>query len=138
MSVDVLAARHPRHGNFHALSGEDTCSSDKAGASASWEQDDVMAGSDSEMSSGNESEGFFTNDEGRLGDDEGEESTFEQDPSVTVIPWWENDNQSIDEEEKFQNIVEGVMDEYGIHTESSMRGGGLYAIARPYHAMAMW
>lgn len=129
MSADIMSSRHPRHLNFTALSVEDRPGG--AAAAATWDQnasqDDVMAGSDTDTSSGNESEGFFTNDEGRLGDDEGEESTFEQDPSVcNVIPWWENDNQSIDEDENFQHIVEGVMNEYGIQGEASKRGGGLY------------
>lgn len=55
-------------------------------------------------------EGFFTNDEGRLGDDEKEESSFECD--VRVNPWWDERTTSDVEEEKFQKIVNGVMDEY--------------------------
>jgi len=55
-------------------------------------------------------EGFFTNDEGRLADDEKEESSFECD--VRINPWWDDKTTGDIEEEKFQNIVNGVMDEY--------------------------
>lgn len=55
-------------------------------------------------------EGFFTNDEGRLGDDENEESSFEC--NVKVIPWWEDRTASDIEEVKFQNILNGAMDAY--------------------------
>lgn len=137
MSADIMPPRHPKHLNFTALSVEDRPG---AAVGAAWDhsapQDDVMAGTDSDTSSGNESEGFFTNDEGRLGDDEGEESTFEQDPCVNVIPWWDNDNQSIDEDENFQHIVEGVMNEYGIQAEASKRGGGLYMFVITVFQMA--
>lgn len=63
-----------------------------------------------ESSEESDLEGFFTNDEGRLGDDEKEESSFECD--VRINPWWEDRNASDIEEDKFQNIVNGVMDEY--------------------------
>lgn len=86
--------------------------------------DEVMGCSDSDSSSGNDSDGFFTNDEGRLGDDEGEESTFEQEGSNTpsVIPWWENESDEMeDADQKFNEIVDGVIDAYGI-ADSSARG----------------
>jgi len=75
----------------------------------------VMAGPESykiDLSSSGESdlEGFFTNDEGRLGDDEKEESSFECD--MRINPWWEERTASDIEEDKFQNMVNGVMDEY--------------------------
>lgn len=91
-------------------------------------QDEVMACSDSESSSGNESEGFFTNDEGRLGDDEGEESTFEQDATSTssVIPWWENESEEMEDEQEFNEIVDGVIDAYGIQVDSNSREGSKF------------
>ena len=65
-----------------------------------------------DLSSSGESdlEGFFTTDEGRLGDDEKEESSYECD--VRINPWWDGKTTSDIEEDKFQNIVNGVMDEY--------------------------
>lgn len=63
-----------------------------------------------ESSGESDLEGFFTNDEGRLGDDEKEESSFECD--VRINPWWDEKGASDMEEEKFQNIVNGVMAEY--------------------------
>ena len=89
--------------------------------------DDTMAisGSDSpksDSSSCNESEGFFTNDEGRLGDDEGGESTFEHD--IKIKPWWDEEKGQSDlEEDKFQKILNGVLDEYGM-SEPHAGGGG--------------
>ena len=88
--------------------------------SSSWLLEDsdekmVTAGPDglkADQSSSDESdlEEFFTNDEGRLGDDENEESSFECD--VRVNPWWDKRTASDIEEDKFQNIVNGVMDQY--------------------------
>lgn len=70
-------------------------------------------------------EGFFTNDEGRLGDDEKEESSFECD--VRINPWWEEKSTSDLEEDKFQSIVNGVMDEYRRPFASGVEGkAGLY------------
>lgn len=65
-----------------------------------------------DLSSSGESdlEGLFTNDEGCMGDDEKEESSFECD--VKISPWWDEKTASDVEEEKFQNIVNGVMDGY--------------------------
>ena len=87
----------------------------------SWSQtedfDEAMATVGSESSKNHSSdseesdpEGFFTNDEGRLGDDEREESSFEYE--VKMNPWWDEKSASDLEEEKFQSIVNGVMDEY--------------------------
>lgn len=75
-----------------------------------------------DLSSSGESdlEGFFTNDEGRLGDDEKEESSFECD--VSINPWWDEKTTSDAEEEKFQNIVNGVMDEYRRPFVSAVEG----------------
>ena len=87
----------------------------------------VIAGPDGykiDLSSSGESdlEGFFTNDEGRLGDDEKEESSFECD--VRINPWWEERSTSDLEEDKFQNIVNGVMDEYRRPCTSGIEGKG--------------
>lgn len=77
-----------------------------------------------DLSSSGESdlEGFFTNDEGRLGDDEKEESSFECD--VRINPWWEERSASDTEEDKFQNMVNGVMDEYRRPFVSGVEGKG--------------
>lgn len=71
-----------------------------------------QGGFEIDHSSSDESDldGIFTNDEGRLGDDEKEESSFECD--VKVISWWEERTTSDIEEEKFQNILNGAMDAY--------------------------
>lgn len=71
-----------------------------------------QGGFEIDHSSSDESDldGIFTNDEGRLGDDEKEESSFECD--VKVFSWWEEKTTSDIEEEKFQNIVNGTMDAY--------------------------
>lgn len=71
---------------------------------------------------GRNQEGFFTNDEGRLGDDEKEESSFECD--VRINPWWEERSASDTEEDKFQNMVNGVMDEYRRPFVSGVEGKG--------------
>ena len=88
----------------------------------------VMAGPENykvDLSSSEESdlEGFFTNDEGRLGDDEKEESSFECD--VRINPWWEERSASDVEEDKFQNMVNGVMDEYRRPFASGVEGKGV-------------
>lgn len=79
---------------------------------------DLSSSEDSDL------EGFFTNDEGRLGDDEKEESSFECD--VRINPWWEElERTSSDiEEDKFQNIVNGVMDKYRRPFVSNVEGKG--------------
>lgn len=63
-------------------------------------------------SSYTDSDGFVTTDEGRLADDENDaESCWEAD--VEIVPWWEKKTQEDLEEEKFQQILNGVFQ----HTE---------------------
>lgn len=105
---------------LHHVSMNYTPKDHNAPESSSWLHEDsdekmMIAGPDghkADLSSSDESdlEEFFTNDEGRLGDDENEESSFECD--VRVNPWWEKRTASDMEEDKFQNIVNGVMDQY--------------------------
>ncbi|EDO48869.1 predicted protein [Nematostella vectensis] len=123
----------PRHGKHFKILGADHGSADYMGESgAIWlpgrhNKDDMMLnlGSDSDASSDVESEGFFTNDEGRLADDEQEESSYEHE--IPLDPWWEQDCKEMEEDEKFNNILNGVMDEYGIPETNGTRSFGFQA-----------
>ncbi|KAJ8045419.1 G patch domain-containing protein 2 [Holothuria leucospilota] len=86
-------------------------------------EEDIMSGDDDTSetvlgretagsSVSSEDEGLFTNDEGREADDEQSDFFYESGGSVAgiphVVPWWEKDQQDI-EEEKFYRILNGAL-----------------------------